>query len=440
MGCTSSVHLGSEDFHLRYSLGPKLGEGSFGQVRAVQRKETRELRAVKVLRLWSDESRQVGSADPRLLLAARHEEKLWKSVGKHEHCVELLEVFCDDKLYYMVMEKCEASLMDRLEEMPRMSEACVARIFREMLMGIAHLHGRLLMHRDIKPANFLFGGESGRVVKLCDFGLAARLRRGTLLGGCFGTAPYMSPEMAGEHGHSMSTDVWSLGATAYVLLYGDFPYGTVDASSKAMKVAVIMGEPAPQFTRTLGMGSPSELAESFVATLLERNPAKRCTAAQALQLPFLCRQVLAPEGGTPSRSAAEQKTSEETSLQPVIRSARRATTRFELPANHTVQQRGLDELLQRLQDKGAFARSFSMPMPTAIDEHIEESPLVVRKDSKSSTHSGVWNSRSAMTSSTQCGTGTRTLSLEALQKVIDLDSTDASSEQAEFAPAPPPLN
>jgi len=437
----------SSDFHQRYSLGVKLGEGAFGQVRAAWHRKTRELRAVKFIALL-DGSNVI---DQSLVRSARREARIWRQLGSHDHCVELYETFLDSTLFYMVMEKCEASLMDQLQEMPRMGETGVARIYREMLLGIRHIHSVGVVHRDVKPNNFLFGGPSGRTVKLCDFGMAARVpRKGGLLYGSYGTAPYMSPEMVSDRGHSFCTDIWSFGATAYVLLYGDFPYVPAEACAKAMKAAVRCGEPAPRFERYFpggeGMRPPSGMAEAFVRNILEREPLKRLTARQALQLPFvrlgLSASGLLPsstdavptsplpqllEKGTssaakvkppaPAQSAAAtgkgtsvqsakgaikavmrsfsgRMVREEPGLAPVLREARKRTHQFKAPINPIV-QRSLDEILRRLQQpKGSEKYYFSEPASGDVhmfDDQEEVEEPVTRRESKRSTHSGIVN-------------------------------------------------
>jgi len=451
MGCCSATAEGAQEtgtgdeFHRRYVLGIKLGEGSFGQVRAIWVRGSREHRAVKVVRLQD----AYDCIDTTLLASVRREARIWRQLGQHEHCVALHEAFIDYNLYYMVMERCEASLMDQLQEMPRMGEGRIACVFREMLMGIRHLHSQHVVHRDVKPNNFLFGGPTGGTVKLCDFGMAARLpRNGSLLFGRYGTAPYMSPEMVGAKGHDLSTDAWSFGATTYVLLYGDFPYlpdvpngdFPVRPTAKAMKQAVLDGVPAPTFKRSFpDMKPPSELAQAFVRQLLNRVPRSRPSVEQAMALPFVRRELSlsrSAEVGTGHQQRVEQVASVdakvpaaggqrqqatakqggnsgerigfgqskslasfEDGLAPIIRRARLRTHQFEKPANPTVQH-SLDELLKRLQEKSrekGFSRSFSDPGGAALDASAKEAaeeeevagPIVHRKESKCSTHTGV---------------------------------------------------
>jgi tRNA A-37 threonylcarbamoyl transferase component Bud32 len=108
----------------------------------------------------------------------------------------------------------------------------------------AYAHARGVVHRDIKPANVMLGpyGET----LLVDWGLAkevkthddagpdgdAAMRRNdesddaTVTGQAKGSPAYMSPEQArgAWDGVGPASDVYSLGATLYVLLTGKKPY------------------------------------------------------------------------------------------------------------------------------------------------------------------------------------------------------------------------
>lgn len=66
------------------------------------------------------------------------------------------------------------------------------------------------------------------------------------------------------------------------------------ASADAMKLAVIRGVPAPKFARAKPGAAAlvSELAEGFVRSMLQRTACRRCTAKDALAMPFLDPSVL----------------------------------------------------------------------------------------------------------------------------------------------------
>lgn len=165
-------------------------------------------------------------------------------------------------------------------------ERSLARMFKDLLEGLEHIHCRKVVHRDIKPENFLV--REG-VVKICDFGFAATLPSQVQgLRGSIGTAPFMAPEVLSGRDYFREVDVWSLGVSAYVLLYGEFPYVPETRTSQAMRNEIRTGRTPPAFAQTAHLegvrqGGPrvSGAAESFLRWLLDRNPRSRATAAAA---------------------------------------------------------------------------------------------------------------------------------------------------------------
>jgi len=305
MGNASGMVGEEKSFSQKYRLGAKLGNGSSAQVREAKQQDSGISFAVKIIDV---RARRVGKSpcpdtvvvDQMRLDQATHELDIMRCVGGHENCVQLYDVFLDSViscgLVYLVMEKCQCSVKDGLGELALASEAYVARIFREMLLGLQHVHAAGIVHRDVKPDNFLFGAEPGSAVKLTDFGLSAKLPPSGCLTGRFGTLPYMSPEMLDDVPYSEATDMWSFGAAAYVLLYIDTPYFPAKylrqdcwVDAQAIRNNIVVGEPAPSYAPPAysNVPLPSDRAELFVRTMLERVQNSRCTAAEALQLPFL---------------------------------------------------------------------------------------------------------------------------------------------------------
>merc|ERR1719409_781626 len=122
-------------------------------------------------------------------------------------------------------------------------------------------------------------------VKLADFGTTCRMHvRGYLTRHC-GTAPYMSPEVIARNPYGFKTDVWSMGVSAYVILYGAYPYATKSHTPEDMKEQILLGEPEPEFVRAAPTGIvPSTDAQCFVRSLMARKQEDRCTSKESLQL------------------------------------------------------------------------------------------------------------------------------------------------------------
>lgn len=320
MGCAASTEVprmsnelepvdrevGAQSFHEKYVIRKKLGKGAFSQV-YVARAATGiggaagaakaagpvgRAVAVKVTALWQRGTKPGAEVDRKLQQSAVKEANIMWRLGEQGHCVGIREEFMDNLFSYIIMEKCDHTLLQALEHSPQLTEHTYVQIFTQMLKAISAIHAVAIVHRDVKPDNFLCNScGDAFVVKLCDFGLAeAVVAGGPLLKGVYGTAPFMSPEMLSVQGYRTQTDIWSLGVIIYVLLLGQFPYVPVDNTAKAMKAAIASGVPEPSFKAMCSLKAiplaPGG-AISFMRSALCRDPDTRLTAASALQHPWL---------------------------------------------------------------------------------------------------------------------------------------------------------
>jgi serine/threonine protein kinase len=347
MGCASSSFLSRQNIHEVYSFHEKLGQGTYGQVRSCTHRDTRLPHAVKIIDL--DGSRQQ-KAD------TKSEAMLWKRVGKHANVVSLLETYSDAAFQYFVMERCERSLCDMLVNKERLREVDLLSTFRQMLLGLQQCHSMHVVHRDVKPANFLVSADGS--VKICDFGLAC-LEEPDGNFGITGTAPFMSPEMLLGFAYDRKTDIWSCGATAYLMLYGQYPYyrpkNEMRSASEMIKRAIATNSPKPTYKAKQGVSEPSVLARDFVKVLLNRDATKRPSAEECLYLPavqlshHVALQAASSEDASTGRTVA-------------VRNVQRMEKELKPCVDPTV-AKSMDVLLEQLQAefRGALSRSFSLP-------------------------------------------------------------------------------
>lgn len=302
MGCaSSSVQTGAaaevcaslDRFERDFEVGALLGRGSDGEVYCASECATGAEIAVKVIsfepqgasapsRSPADPSRRdPQNAQARKRKRAWAEVEMLRAVGEHPNIVRLHGSFTTDDASYVLMERCECAIPVKFDSNPQLLQEGLPRVFRGMLTGISACHRARVVHRDVKMENYLMGID-GVTVKLCDFGVSRRLPPSVKgLSGAAGTVPMMSPEMVLGDLYDFGTDVWSFGAMAYLIIFGELPYVPKEMSRSGAKEAIRAGWPSPRF---LGARGPRA---DFLRPLLERDPLWRCSADEALEHPFL---------------------------------------------------------------------------------------------------------------------------------------------------------
>ncbi|KAF2753958.1 Pkinase-domain-containing protein [Pseudovirgaria hyperparasitica] len=246
-------------------------DGSFGVVYKAIEKSTGELVAIKHIDLE-------GSGDD---LAEIQQEISVLSTCKSPYVTQYKASFVKGVKLWIVMEYLGGGSCLDLLKPGSFSEAHIAIICRELLLGLDYLHHTGKIHRDIKAANTLLS-QDGRV-KIADFGVAAQLtniksQRMTFVGTPF----WMAPEVIQENGYDFKADIWSLGITAMEMANGAPP----NAETHPMKVLFLIPKaPAPRLE-----GSKwSKDFKDFIASCLIKDPDRRATAKELLRHRFIQR-------------------------------------------------------------------------------------------------------------------------------------------------------
>lgn len=105
-----------------------------------------------------------------------------------------------------------------------------------------------------------------------------------------GTRPYMAPELLGDHPPSLAlvdrTDCWAVGCLAFQLLTGQPPWSH---DVPACLYEMLREDPVPLGVLRAFGASPA--AVGFICRALEKDPARRPTAAQLRAHPWLLRHA-----------------------------------------------------------------------------------------------------------------------------------------------------
>ncbi|KAF9428641.1 hypothetical protein BGZ94_001609 [Podila epigama] len=245
-----------------------LGVGTFATVKEIKLKETGKSYALKII-LKKTLQGKGAMIDTEISVLSK---------VRHPNCVSLLELFETEDAVYLVTDLAAGGeLFEQLLQKGSYTECDAAKLVHEILLGVAYLHERDIVHRDLKPENLLFSDktENARLM-ITDFGLSKVMNaQNDLLMTACGTPGYVAPEVLEQIGHGKPVDMWSVGVIAYTLLCGYTPFWG--------EGNIISGE--YEYEEEY-WGDISQLAKSFIDSLLVRPAERRPTAEQALNHPW----------------------------------------------------------------------------------------------------------------------------------------------------------
>jgi serine/threonine protein kinase len=215
-----------------YDLIEKIAEGGMGGVFRARNRETGEIVAIKIMPAHM-------AANPVLLKRFEQEFRAASRMD-HPNIVRALD-FGSGVTPFLVMEFVEGeSLGQKIERDGKMPEAEAIRIIAQVAQGLHRAHKQNLIHRDVKPDNILLRPDG--VAKLADLGLVKETDTDlnlTKTGRGLGTPHFMAPEQfRNAKNADIRCDIYSLGATLYMMVTGELPFrsnGPLDAWMKKIQ-------------------------------------------------------------------------------------------------------------------------------------------------------------------------------------------------------------
>ncbi|CAG0916447.1 unnamed protein product [Notodromas monacha] len=238
-----------------------LGEGSFGKVFLVKRKEDGHEFAMKVMS--KNQVIQRG-----ILKQCKEEMTIQTMCGHHPFLVGCKFHWQSQKRLYLVTEYVsQGDMMALWKSIAPFSEDLVKIYAAQIIMALDFLHCAGIIYRDLKLENVMLDQEM--CIKITDFGLAKWLPHGKRTATICGTMQYMAPEILQMRSYNHCADWWSLGILLFALFAGEFPLGAPDTHEEMLLAVISFDFSLPKDV----IASPA--ARAFLRSLLCIDPQKR---------------------------------------------------------------------------------------------------------------------------------------------------------------------
>ena len=204
-----------------YEVQKKIGEGAYGKIYKVKNKQSGDIRAMK--QITKTKITDMGKFQTEIKIL---------SMLDHPNIVRLFEVIEDDKYYNLLEELCTGGELLTRAQNNQLKEKDIARIFNQIMSGVAYIHGMGIAHRDLKLENILFSSEKpSSPIKIIDFGFSVFLGKNNenskdketenekktvykRLKSKVGTLYYISPEII-KGNYDEKCDIWASDKEVY---------------------------------------------------------------------------------------------------------------------------------------------------------------------------------------------------------------------------------
>lgn len=230
-----------------------IASGATAVIRLVQPKSGSRVLAVKEFK-----KREKNEAESEYQKRMLNEYCISKSASNHDHVVDTLDLVKDEKGHWcVVMEYCSGGdVFNLLQEKPMTAPDDAACLFKQLLLGLQHLHSLGIAHRDIKPENLVLTHTG--MLKIADFGVADAMDPNDSVHQCrkwCGSEPFWSPEMWKIKSdqctyNGTALDVWSAAVTYFCMRFRQLPFSA----------AFFTGRPGGQAPKGAMSGSPAAVA------------------------------------------------------------------------------------------------------------------------------------------------------------------------------------
>ncbi|KAL7690448.1 putative protein kinase domain, PPM-type phosphatase domain, protein kinase-like domain superfamily [Plasmopara halstedii] len=276
--------LNSRTMINNYIILESLGVGGYAEVKLCKEKQSGKLYAMKFINRDVMKKDKLGKQSK--LDDIKREIAIMKKLN-HPNVLRLYEVMDDPKMnkLFLVLEYMQHGDMlsfqkkkHPLNMLENLRDRDLHCIFLQVILGLAYLHEQKIVHGDIKPQNLLVGDRD--IVKIADFGISQSLYGSKQkIMDVAGTPAFMAPEMcSGKEYSGQLADVWALGATVFMLKFGNPPF--------VAKSAMVMFERI-QNDPLVFPGAIDPLLAHLLKGMLTKSPLERMTLLDVMIHPWV---------------------------------------------------------------------------------------------------------------------------------------------------------
>ncbi|ESZ94999.1 Ste11 [Sclerotinia borealis F-4128] len=272
----------------KWMKGALIGQGSFGSVFLALHAVTGELLAVKQVETLSPSTDSKNDARKKSMVDALKREISFLRDLQHPNIVQYLGASSSDNHLNIFLEYVPGgSVQTMLNSYGALGEPLIRSFVRQIVTGLAYLHGKDIIHRDIKGANILVDNKGG--IKISDFGISKKIEASNLLNGpgnnknrpsLQGSVFWMAPEVVKQTAYTRKADIWSLGCLVIEMMTGAHPFPDCSQLQAIFKIGGARISPTVP-----DEASPD--AKIFLASTFEVEHTKRPSADELLLSPFL---------------------------------------------------------------------------------------------------------------------------------------------------------
>jgi serine/threonine protein kinase len=224
-----------------YELIAKIAEGGMGWVYKGKHRDTGQIVAIKIIP-------STMTKNEMLLKRFQNEWQAASSID-HPNIVRALDYCGTGETPFLVMEFVDGeSLGQMLDRVQKLPEHDAIRLIAQAAQGLHRAHKMGLIHRDVKPDNIMVTHDG--IAKLTDLGLVKDTEAEmnlTRTGRGLGTPHFMAPEQfRNAKNADARCDIYSLGATLYMMVTGELPFGKTSGPLDAWMKKTRNELPAPR--------------------------------------------------------------------------------------------------------------------------------------------------------------------------------------------------